>query len=313
MTPRPSLRLGAVVIGSLVVLLGATPSVASAAPMGDREMKIRMIDQLPAAPQVLLLGSSRVLKYSPIDIAQVSSHSAFNAGVSSGRPVDAWKYLTHTRSRFPNDMPHLVWGIEVEQFRPMPGEPGAAPLQPTPSVSAGAPTQPLTRWVNTSGDRFTGRGFREWDFHDRAFVAAGNNRRSQAPILRRRMREQILDYRQRVYNGTAYRELSPYAKGYTVHVLRLANEQGDEPVIFLSPTHDIARRDLGPRGFTARRRDLLAWLASLQRNDGLRFTVIDLTAVSTFRGVAADFYDGIHMRVANTRRVLSELNRREQL
>lgn len=269
--------------------------------MGDRELKFLMIDQLETSPDVLLLGSSRMLKYDPVDVEAITGSSAFNAAVSSGRPAQSWSYVTHLRSRFPDGpFPHVVWGLDVEQLRPEASDP-PPPITPIPSISAGHPATRRTTWIADGGSTFTSLGFRARDYHDRAI--------EKGIPLAQRVHDLIVDYRNRIYAPGAFPHLSAYQKAYIFHTIQYANDWGDVPTILLTPMHDTARRALGHRGFNPRRRKLLAWLDG-QRAAGLRFELADLTARSSFGGRSADFTDGVHLKPANSRRVLRELDRR---
>jgi hypothetical protein len=286
------------VLGVLLCPLVAAPPAEA---IGDRELKLRMIEGLGTAPDLVMPGSSRVLKYDPEDVRRITGLTAFNAGVSSGDPDDAWRYVSYLDATFPAAFPHVVWAIDVEQFVPEGRDRALGGRPAATRVPSPLPKRPGS-WVTDSGQRFTSRGFRSWDFHDRA-----DKRGITVPF---RIQRNIREYRELFYGSGRFPRVSRLQLSYLEHTIRLANERGDEPVLFLTPMHDTALRALRKRGFAARKAELLQALESLRAEGGLRFQVHDLTLIGTFGGRRADVYDGVHMRVANTRRVIRWLHAR---
>jgi hypothetical protein len=74
---------------------------------------------------------------------------------------------------------------------------------------------------------------------------------------------------------------------------------GIRPVIALTPAHPVLSQALGPLGWNRRHTDVLRML----RNPRAQFTLLDASRISSFGGHRGDFYDGVHMRVENTRRL----------
>jgi hypothetical protein len=88
---------------------------------GVRQAKLDLMEELPAAPDVLVLGSSRSMKLDPEDIQRISGHSAFNGGVSGGTTQDMYlyaKYADHLWGHGPKaHYPHLVIGVVNDVLR----------------------------------------------------------------------------------------------------------------------------------------------------------------------------------------------------
>jgi hypothetical protein len=88
---------------------------------GVRQAKLDLMEELPKAPDVLVLGSSRSMKLDPVEIKRISGHSAFNAGVSGGTTQDMYlyaKYADHLWGQGPNaHYPHLVIGVVNDVLR----------------------------------------------------------------------------------------------------------------------------------------------------------------------------------------------------
>ena len=108
----------------------------------------------------------------------------------------------------------------------------------------------------------------------------------------------------RTFSGE-YTELSAAAKADFEKTLGLMNRLGQEPVLVISPTHPGMLARIAPIGWEARHREVLRYLRSLERR--YRFHLFDFARISSFDGVAADFYDGYHMTVANTRRLVDAI------
>ncbi len=288
----------------------------------DRSLKTDLIGELSEPPDIVILGSSRAMKFEPSYIETRTGHTAFNAGVSSGRPVDAWAFTNLIEDTYPEADPGYLWLLDVEAFRSWPVDPGLvntpelARYLPeelrrstrlkdlkllvsldTAKMSARAIRKEL-RESGASGEAssesadFDADGFRRRDYHD-ARAAAGV---PLATELRKTVRQAQATYR------SDYRRLDPEAKRYFEKTLALMNEQGSAPVIVLSPQHPQVTAAVGKLGWNARHRQLLAYLRSLQgRYD---FTVLDLTDTAAFGGDPNDYYDGYHLTVPNTRRLI---------
>jgi hypothetical protein len=298
---------------------GALPPVT----WTDRSLKVNLIEHLTTAPGVVVLGSSRAMKVQPSFITSRTGLPAFNAAVSSGKPVDAWTFVNFIHGRFPAAHSKYLWLLDVEAFRQWPIDPG---LLNTPQLAAylGTGTRLSTRldqlpllfswptfWKSVQslrhaqsqpqaalrtaigGTQFAPDGFRVLDYHDQN-LAKGLGLAKELPAT---IRQGIATYR------GAYRRLDPTAESYFQRTLALMNSLGDAPVIALTPMQPEMLARVAPLGYDARYRDVLAYLHSLQTR--YRFTVVDLTQLNSFGGRSADFYDGYHMTVANTRRFVS--------
>lgn len=92
-------------------------------------------------------------------------------------------------------------------------------------------------------------------------------------------------------------------------LIRLANDRGDVPTLWLTPFQPSARRML-PTRFADRDARFREAMERLQKDGSLQFEVVDFTSLAEFGGTARDWYDGIHMDEANTRRIVAELHRR---
>jgi hypothetical protein len=298
---------------------GALPPVT----WTDRSLKVNLVEHLGAAPGVVVLGSSRAMKVQPSYITRRTGLPAFNAAVSSGKPVDAWAFVNFIHSRFPATPSRYLWLLDVEAFRQWPMDPG---LLNTPQLArfltAGtrigsrlgqvpllfswhtfwksvrsvqrAASQPQTPLRTSLGaTQFAPDGLRVLDYHDRN-LAKGLGLAKELPTT---IRQGIATYR------GDYSRLDPTDESYFQRTLAYMNGLGSAPVIALTPMQPQMLARVASLGYNARYHDVLAYLRSLQGR--YRFELLDFTDLASFGGRAADFYDGYHMTVANTQRLVN--------
>jgi len=295
---------------------GAFPTVT----WNDRSVKSDLVEDLSEAPQVLILGSSRAMKFEPSYVQERTGMSAFNAGVSSGRPIDAYVFARLIAARFPEQRQlSYLWLLDTEAFRPTPPDPG---LLNTPRLARYLPSgtraaarfkdlKLLFSWQTARmslravgmgiGDEaaadagqsaaFAADGFRTFDYHDRRLQRGVPLRRG----LRQVVRQATATYRD------DYRRLDPDAVADLERTLAFMNRQGAVPVIVVSPQHPAVTAAVGPIGWNARHRQVVRLLRSLRRE--YRFSYLDCADIKSFNGSPTDFYDGYHMTVPNTRRL----------
>jgi hypothetical protein len=291
----------------------------------DRPVKAGLVDRLADAPQLVIFGSSRALKINPTYLQRRLGQPGFNAAVSDGQPEDAWAFLNLIHSRFPKGHPHFLYMLDVEAFRGTP-DPG---VLDTPQLARSIPLRqrwlarahgilPLLSWKGVRASMrvfrksvfgngvplrntvFTANGFRLVDSHDIA-RARGSTFADQL-----RSSEALYSW---VYR-TLYHRLSATQERYFERLLAKTNAWGEPPVIVLTPIHPAMRAVLGPLGWNVRHRQVLAYLDALSKR--YRFTLLDMTSLSSFGGSPRLFYDGFHLTIPNMHRLLDTLVRKER-
>ncbi len=302
----------------------------------DRAEKVKLIDRLTVPPQVIVLGSSRAMKIDPAFVEKLTGKPGFNAGVSSGTPSDAYVFTRFLHARFPTTHQTYLWMLDQEAFAPSPVDPGVL-SQPQLSryLSSGerlktrltdlswllswrtlltsyrtwrhqsqpvkaAATQPAANQQSVETGPppvFAPNGFRKIDANDRRAkggrtLAAGIQ--SSIGIFGRR------------YRGN-YPRLDPVQKAFFQQTLAAMNSYGSTPLIVLSPVQPRLLAYLRPLGWSLRHRQVLAYLHSLQPR--YRFVLVDFSSVASFGGSPKAFFDGVHMKVSNYRRLIRALLR----
>jgi hypothetical protein len=291
----------------------------------DRPVKVALVERLAKPPQLVVFGSSRALKIDPSYLEARLGQRGFNAGVSDGEPEDAWAFLNLIHARFPHARPHFLYMLDVEAFRGTP-DPG---VLDTPQLARSIPFErrwaarihgilPLLSWkgvraairvvrktafgngIPLRNAVFTPNGFRILDFHDIA--------RAHGSTLAAQLHgsEALYSWVYRVL----YHRLSPTQKGYFERTLAKMDAWGEPPVIVLTPIHPAMRKVLGPLGWNVRYRQVLAYLDALSHR--YRFTLVDMTSLSSFGGSPTLFYDGFHLTIPNMHRLLDTLVRKER-
>jgi hypothetical protein len=284
----------------------------------DRLEKVDLSSKQVKPPQIIILGSSRAMKLEPAYLTKRTGRPAFNAAVSSGRPEDAWAFANLLHDEYPGTHQDYLWMLDLEAFRDMPIDPalttqGRLARYFPGSVRRGTRLRTIT-WLfswktardswrvfrktlagvqpDRNGNVFTSDGWRRYDYHDA--------RTQQGATLASALRFSIHQYADTYTSG--YPGLAHAPQHYFENTLGAMNRWGSSPVIVLSPMQPKLSRAIGPLGMWARRREVLAYLHRLQQR--YRFTVLDMTSIKSFHGSPRAFYDGVHMKVANLRRMV---------
>ena len=278
--------------------LGATAQAASS----DRAIKACLLARRDPAPQLVIYGSSRAAKLEPAYLGSLLHETAFNASVSSGTPEDVWAFVHLARDQAGQAPVRALWLLDVESLRPHPFD--ASLLQapvlarafsqtggvvgPAPETAHG-PAPKTCSFTTSVSARYAADGFRAHDFHD---AASANGM-----TLARGLKLTLAEYG-RIYR-TGFPRVASDEVAWVARTIAALNAWGVRPVIVLTPLQPSFERTLGQLGWNQRHAEVLRALRSL----GGRFTLLDASNIGVFGGSASDFYDGVHMRVANTRRL----------
>jgi len=161
-----SARAGRVVLACLCVALGVTGAVAvadgagatassappavaspSATPTptwklksfrkvgGDRSFKAQLIDELPAPPELLVIGGSRAARFEPSYFTGLTGLQSVNCAVQNCRPEDLYAFASHLYRRAPETRLRCFFAVQ-------------APPSETPSSTPGCST--TTAWPGGS-------------------------------------------------------------------------------------------------------------------------------------------------------------------
>jgi hypothetical protein len=327
--------LGLVFLGGLVTTLNvladpygyAGSNLFATAILSDRPIKACLIERLPQDPSLMILGSSRAEKIDPAIVQKRTGLVGFNAAVSSGTPDDAWAFANLLHEKAAGTQQRVIWLLDVEAMRARPLDPG---LVGTPALArylsrtAALDTRANSIWsfaswqtardswrsvdatifgnarplskrtcsIRTNGvTEYAADGYRSFDFHDVAV--------QRGMPLARSIDITLAEYR-KIYAGDT--RLAPSAEHRFEQTIAAMNHWKIRPIIVVTPVHPRFERTIGPLGWTLRHRQLVSYLRSQQAS--LQFDLLDASNLRSFGGRPNGFYDGVHMKVANVRRLV---------
>lgn len=277
--------------------------------ISDRAIKASLIMRLPAAPQVVVLGGSRALRFQPAYIQRRTGETAFNAAVPHATPIDEWAYVNLFHTRFPHASFQFLWVIHVDEFDMFMAGPV---LLEDPLLSQYIPSAFVTQRLDQFGRAATemlqadaGRphiiapdGFMIWD----SISAAAHN----GSTFARRVAQTARAYR--YFYSKAPAKLDPLAQEYFVKTLGLMSDLGATPMIVLAPLQPTLYRSVYSHGWESRHVLVLQYLHQLQRH--FRFRLLDFSRLASVGGSPRGYYDGIHMKPATTRKVVDGVLKR---
>ncbi len=288
----------------------------------DRTVKADKIEQLKQPPDLVILGSSRSMRYEPSYLEQKTGLKTFNAGVNGiGGTADAWAMTQFIHDTWPDSSPAYLWLVDVESFVPF---------------EVGARTANEPRLAQYVGQASAGKGPVQlakaiWESRTTLFSLATAKDslrlllfREKAKNQQSKYRKQILDdgvLKQRLWSEkewkrrypnsverysllykNVYKKMDPLAETYFTKTLAFMNDQGATPLVVLTPIHPKLRKVLGPLGWELRHEQVAAYIESQQ--SAYDFVFVDMTDPAVFGFDPKQFYDGMHMTTVNTRRAI---------
>jgi len=269
----------------------------------DRAIKLDLLTHLPKPPQLLIFGGSRATRFEPSRFQQLTGLRGFNLAFQNGRPEDAWAFVNFIHTRYPHLRLHVVWFIHVEAFREQGLSPGLIQDRrlsrwlPPALVSAEQEKLPRTAAEMPKGrdlalTRYGPDGVVLYNRYDQE-VARGRR-------LSRSLDTSIATVLKRYTTTTA--SLFPRSERYFQKTLGLLNKMGSTPAVVFMPLHPRLLAAVRPAGWDQRHREVTAYLDGLQKD--YRFSLLDLSELSSFGGDANAFYDGYHVKQANARKLI---------
>ena len=288
----------------------------------DRTVKADKIEELKRPPQLVILGSSRSMRYSPRYVAKKTGLRTFNAGVNGvGGISDAWAMTQFIHDRFPDAHPDYLWLVDVESFVPFEigsktaGEPRLARYVDQASASKGGMQLVEAVWQNRSTmlSLSTARdALRVLTNPKKAAAGETKYRRTivdlgemvdrpwTASEWKRRWPQSVRRYTE-LYTSI-YGQLDPKTSAYFEKTLAFMNAQGAKPLIVLTPINPPMRELLVPLGWDERHRQVVDYIEGLQKK--YDFVFLDNTDPTKFGFDPKQWYDGVHMTPVNTRRAI---------
>jgi len=336
------------------VLLAAalvTTSPACARPEATRANKIRLLEALGRAPELLIFGSSRAMRADPAYVRKLTGLRGFNCAVSSGTPAEAYAFMHLTRDLYPGTTQRYIWLLDMEQLRRSKLQPK---LRTVPRLMQYLPEQFQKREAVESGGSDAATRDADGVFLDEDDLPLSDATGAVLGGAARAPAQQLPGARTTRARSYGYRMV--YRKdGYLIWGIRdyYAAEGYSLQQCLVSSIYYF--RFIYPRGFRAIRgtpayfvregiKQMNAWgvrpvivltpyhpelrrvisgrgwkkrRAEVRRffrhlDKTLDFKLLDFTSPASFRGWPSGFFDGIHPRPRLTDRMLKQAWRRSR-
>ncbi len=316
--PGPTIAAQATPAGAAQSAASATPSPARPDPRvwpeelicpSERSFKADQIEQLGYAPKVVFFGGSRSTRFEPSYLKQQTGLKGFNLAMTNGKPEDAWVFAHFLHERAPDTRLRWVWGVQASTLQNLDLEAGLIQdprlnrYLPAGLLRAQGELLPQTAEEVPETGRVERRKYSRdgvilWNSYDQAETRGRTLARSLEIYIKRALKKQQPA-------GVAKGDKVSRSRRYFEATLGYLNEIGAEPVIVAMPVHPLVLEALQPGGRQERHERFLAYLDSL--HDQYEFEFIDLSEIESFDGDPDDFYDGVHIKAANARRVIDAL------
>jgi hypothetical protein len=288
-----------VAAATLCVVIGAPLAGAthvSGLADNDRSIKLDLISRLKAAPQTVVLGSSRAKRAEPTYLRELTGHTGFNAAVIGGTAADAWVMTRYVADCFPLEGRRYVWfvdvGIATNGVNPdLRADPrsgtylGPAPRANTSHAGAcSAVNTGVTNRYNADGSFRAGTA--------KKLPEHGSDLQAKAAKLVASVM---------AHPAALSGKLDPKRYVWFERALAYMNSHGSRPVIVLNPIYPSVLAALHKVGFPARQTSR-AYLTQLHKR--FDFVVVDGEDIHRWGGSPREFSDPTHINEVNMRLLL---------
>jgi len=271
----------------------------------DRSFKADLIDELPAAPRLVIFGGSRASRFEPEFVRARTGLTAFNCAVQNCRPEDAYAISRYLLSRAPDVRLACFFAVQTATFTDGIMHQG---LLYDVRLSTAFPARLVARQKAALGkprikevlgaNRYSARGLLLRNSYDIRRSAPGYSlSRSLDGYIRRLLPK---------YRWTGPTKQTR-ARAYFEKTMRLYNARGVVPAVVLMPYHPRALHAFRAVGWQKKLDRLTAYLRDAQTR--CRFRIIDLVKIASFEGRARWFYDGAHVTRENARLIIRRVLR----
>lgn len=282
----------------------------------DRSTKADLMAGLGRPPELLVYGSSRAWTVEAARLERLTGRRTFNAAVTAGRPSDAYVFTRLVRDRWPDARPDFLWLLDVEAFQR-----GTLP----PSLLADSRFSRYLPWRARASAQLDELGWLASWSGLQASLEVWKKRPTREKVRAAWLKRIAADGTVKtppsskakagpkavgkwsvgeVAQYRAFTQLDPEAADYVRRTLELFASWGGSGVVVLTPTQPEVFASARRAGADARRDEVLRLLRQAQAQ--YDFAVVDLTAVDSFGGDPAGFFDATHMTRENQRLMIDE-------
>jgi hypothetical protein len=264
-----------------------------------RSFKCDLAVDLSSPPGVVVFGGSRAMRFRPSDFNDMAGLTALNAATQNFRPEDSWAIANFLIRRAPKSDLHCFFALQATTFSDARLDPGLLydrrlsrwfpdSLVAQQKKLAGTPGHPNL----VAHKRFSSRGLMLWNTYD--------ERRARGVPLK-----DILAAYLRAMLPTAG-DTAPVKQTrshlYFEKTVKLFNQRGIVPVAVIMPYQPDVLKAFREVGWEVKVDRLRKYLAGVQTRCELH--VVDLLDIATFGGSPDEFYDGAHVTMENSARII---------
>lgn len=264
-----------------------------------RSFKCDIAADLSSPPQLVVFGGSRAMRFRPSDFFDATSLSSINAATQNFRPEDSWAIANYLIKRDPSADLHCFFAIQATTFSDAPLDPGLLydrrlsrwfpeTLVAQQKILAGTPRRPNL----VANKRFSSRGLMLHNSYD--------DRRAAGVPLDHILDEYLRDLLPTAGDTTRVKQTR--SRLYFEKTVKLFNGRGIVPVAVIMPYHPRVLAAFRAVGWEVKVDRLRKYLAALQTRCDLR--VVDLLEIESFGGSPDEFYDGAHITMENSARII---------
>jgi hypothetical protein len=266
-----------------------------------RQNKVNLILRLPSAPQTVIFGSSRTLKFESAYLKKLTGRRTFNTAVSSGRPIDEWCFQQLLRKRFPHANYRALIMLDVEQLLGDPAKIKRVPddLLYVPELTQFLPLELLRVPPDYAPPRPDDEKYTAWGF---AYLGHYDIK-ERTGMTQAKWMPGTLQYFGHKYPGGAH---GP-ALASVIYLRKLIaelNAWGTTPVIALTPYNTQLLSFIKARGWQRWHDMTVNVVKELRDTEHLKLIFMDFSDPSSVGGNDGEFYDGYHPRTSLTEKMI---------
>jgi hypothetical protein len=290
------------------------------------DLKPEAFKRLDPPPEAVVLGASRVLKFKPACLTELTGYSAFNFGLTSSRAEDWVAAYRFARASAGRPLRELVIGVDADGFdNHADTEPRLLSsiylhpfLDDSWKMSIGVATRALFGWqafkygvllvwyaVHPSS-----RPSAKMTFDDRGFATYGDWERlyNEGKADRSEAFDKMAGKLRGQFSGRGFDALSSRRTALFLDMVRSAHAEGTTIDVFIPP---LPPRFAALRSvmMEARNLDLEAMLGDLEHHGLVR--LFRIHSFEDFHGDPEGYLDGLHMTEENSTRLTLAMFHRE--
>ena len=270
----------------------------------DRSYKIGQIDAYKEPIELLVFGGSRSQRFDAAYLTKATGLRAYNTGVHNGKPSDAWAFTSYCRAKNPDVTLYCLWSVHPSirfqaDFDPaLVQDPRLSTLFPQEDMDEQEAklraTLGIPRFIAWSPGTFGPDGTVTHNYYD--FLE------SQGRTLDQAVQEYVGMMNSSGKTSTPRTRSVSLQEVYFMRTLGLFNSMGVAPVLVYMPTHPDAIAGIGTELWEGQNKRFREFLDRLKPY--YDFVLLDYSHIASFGGDANQFYDGVHIKAENARRIV---------